>query len=521
MPLPHWVVAWGLLAAAAVAGSPLDPWFGAVPSERHRYEAGELHCEADGVTVPRARINDDYCDCPISALDEPGTSACSDGQFYCRNVGYVPSVLPSSRVNDGVCDCCDGSDEYAGHVTCPMACAERGASMVAELKSRYKSVIVGLRQRDAAVKEGHALRASQVARLEELKRQADAKQIEVNDLKSKKDAAEVEEAAEKERQRQIDEAEQAKRRANEEAERQQQQQQQQRQEADAEVSESMTSPATVPADDAAGPSADDQPPEVAEGATPSKAFPYPEQYAFHGEDEQQDSRGDDEQQEYAEDYDEDVDESEPVAPEPATETSPTILGRLRDAVLGVFSGWEPFRPTRKNARAAANEARRVHQDAENALLALDKERKTIEQMLNMDFGKDDAFRVLQDKCFTLSVDQYTYTLCPFKSVTQSSGGSDTSLGRFKRWDDQSGDWLFEQGQRCWNGPERSTRVSVSCGQTNELLDVSEPSTCVYVMHFATPCACDQEDVDGIVDNLRVLSLTDAQITELSAERDEL
>lgn len=112
--------------------------------------------------------------------------------------------------------------------------------------------------------------------------------------------------------------------------------------------------------------------------------------------------------------------------------------------------------------------------------------------------------------------------------------------RFKRWDDQSGDWLFEQGQRCWNGPERSTRVrvferispagpapeplsqvSVSCGQTNELLDVSEPSTCVYVMHFATPCACDQEDVDGIVDNLRVLSLTDAQITELSAERDEL
>lgn len=56
------------------------------------------------------QVNDNYCDCPDGS-DEPGTSACSNGRFYCET---EHRYIPSSSVNDGICDCCDGADEYKG-----------------------------------------------------------------------------------------------------------------------------------------------------------------------------------------------------------------------------------------------------------------------------------------------------------------------------------------------------------------------------------------------------------------------
>lgn len=44
------------------------------------------------------KVNDGYCDCPETGADEPGTAACApQGQFYCRNKGYVGQFIPSSR----------------------------------------------------------------------------------------------------------------------------------------------------------------------------------------------------------------------------------------------------------------------------------------------------------------------------------------------------------------------------------------------------------------------------------------
>src|SRR5690606_562312 len=84
-----------------------------------------------------------------------GTSACSEGSFFCANSWHIPKIIPSSRVNDGICgneqkhpsthrhpilslhfqiyiyifwllDCCDSSDEYKNPNLCVNNCKELG-----------------------------------------------------------------------------------------------------------------------------------------------------------------------------------------------------------------------------------------------------------------------------------------------------------------------------------------------------------------------------------------------------------
>ncbi|KAJ8439972.1 LOW QUALITY PROTEIN: hypothetical protein Cgig2_008355 [Carnegiea gigantea] len=153
-------------------------------SSRHvKYFGSDLiKCKDGSKSFRRDRVNDDFCDC-VDGTDEPGTSACASGKFYCRNLGSTPRFLFSSHVNDHICgmcfnnmrppqlfaklqvatvypsefssfllslynvfclacrwlvilklckhlilswiscaDCCDGSDEYDGAVYCPNTC---------------------------------------------------------------------------------------------------------------------------------------------------------------------------------------------------------------------------------------------------------------------------------------------------------------------------------------------------------------------------------------------------------------
>lgn len=63
--------------------------------------------------------------------------------------------------------------------------------------------------------------------------------------------------------------------------------------------------------------------------------------------------------------------------------------------------------------------------------------------------------------------------------------------------------IYERGQSCWNGPTRSTTVTVSCGSESKLISVSEPNRCEYHFDFITPAACRDEasDQDDVHDEL--------------------
>lgn len=120
---------------------------GASPAEAVLYVtdgSGQFTCRDGSKKIPYARVNDDYCDCEDGS-DEPGTSACLNGVFYCANNGDEAKTLRSMFVDDGVCDCCDGSDEPKG--TCPDVCREIGRETLKRVEQELADAKLGLSKR--------------------------------------------------------------------------------------------------------------------------------------------------------------------------------------------------------------------------------------------------------------------------------------------------------------------------------------------------------------------------------------
>lgn len=55
----------------------------------------------------------------------------------------------------------------------------------------------------------------------------------------------------------------------------------------------------------------------------------------------------------------------------------------------------------------------------------------------------------------------------YKEARQKEGASSTSLGTWTGFEDAYSTLVFDGGQHCWNGPQRSMRVS--CHQCLQLL----------------------------------------------------
>lgn len=71
-----------------------------------------------------------------------------------------------------------------------------------------------------------------------------------------------------------------------------------------------------------------------------------------------------------------------------------------------------------------------------------------------------------------------------------------SLGKWNDWAppeegaaDSYRSMIYDQGQYCWQGPKRNTKVLLECGPEDKIITVEEPSTCQYLMQVMTPAAC--------------------------------
>ena len=165
-------------------------------------------------------------------------------------------------------------------------------------------------------------------------------------------------------------------------------------------------------------------------------------------------------------------------------------------------GMPPYPEATQLLITAADAARDTFRKAERELGDVTREAGDIEKFLGVDLGSAMEFSPLYQQCYEFTDREYTYKLCAFDRVVQrsKSGGRETSLGTWVSWNGPKGsrysNMLFENGEGCWNGPKRSTRVSVGCGIEEAILSASEPNRCEYAMEFVTPAVCPPPSTPG-------------------------
>ncbi|KAL3787253.1 hypothetical protein HJC23_004127 [Cyclotella cryptica] len=142
------------------------------------------------------------------------------------------------------------------------------------------------------------------------------------------------------------------------------------------------------------------------------------------------------------------------------------------------------------------------QKLDQTLNSLRKEVATLEGDVgghdSLKFGIDGELCLLRDTCHKLESGKYEYEVCIFgkatqRDVGQTSGG--TNLGHWQKMEVEDGlrTMKWSGGTKCWNGPQRSAEVIVTCGGLiTKLLTADEPETCRYVFTMESPMACDDK-----------------------------
>ncbi|CAI9108200.1 OLC1v1007751C1 [Oldenlandia corymbosa var. corymbosa] len=594
------------------ASNPNPVLLGVSPQDESYYKgilsssATFVKCKDGSKKFSKSQLNDDFCDC-VDASDEPGTSACPNGKFYCRNPGHIPVYLHSSRVNDGICDCCDGSDEYDGKVNCTNTCWEAGQVARDKLKKKIATYKEGVTIRKREVEQAKVAIAKDEAELSKLKNEEKILKGLVERLQEHKE--QIEKAEEKERL-QKEKEEKAKKEAEEAAtvkekqtgEEEAKSSEEETVEVDTEDKVGLLEDSTSSQDVVGGhdnpkselfggdhtveeelPNANIEPVEkeyfqAAEGDDEFSVEEKPNvdvgddlekktadmkslskeelgrlvASRWTGEKTEQDkneevvhnSLGDNhetqEENSYVEDntYDSEEDEHRYDHDDDDNEEPMDDLGDmdhddgssssdkfesdddfdLSDVGSTTKSSWlEKIQKTVRQVLRAVNlfqtpidksEAARVRKEYDESSAKLSKLQSKISslsQKLKQDFGPEKEFYSFYGQCFETQQNKYTYKLCPYKQASQVEGHSTTRLGTWEKFEDSFRFMLFTNGDKCWNGPDRSLKVKLRCGLKNEITDVDEPSRCEYLALLSTPALCQEEKLKELEDKLDMMN----------------
>ncbi|KAK2074804.1 hypothetical protein P8C59_008982 [Phyllachora maydis] len=500
------------------------------------------------IVLQLSQVNDNSCDCPDGS-DEPGTAHCAHLDalsppqplagspigttntstalpgFWCANEGHIGAYVPFRIVNDGVCDyelCCDGSEEYAhvGGVKCEDRCAAVGKKHRRMEDEKRKAMERAIKKRRTMVKEAREKRRLLEAKISVLKGEVEATETKRDELQkklveveksekgkvvrpesqggklgillglAKKRVEELRETLDKvleQRdglQEKVDELESILRKFKEEY----------------------------------NPNFNDEGVKAAVKSWEDYAAKQPEEKETISESEIDDVvKADSETSgiNWMEFEEDEVTEADILY-----NLEAYLPGFVRDYIHGklnllriwlIENGMLADKPTSTGESRLVAAAREALETASSDLVAKGNDVRDLEGDLQKDYGVDDIFRALKDKCVSAEVGEYEYELCWLDKTTQKNkkGYSQTGMGNFIRIDTETADdedradhkslgkgrrtvLRYDHGQHCWNGPNRRTDVWLACAETEEIWRVVEQEKCVYKMEVGTPAAC--EDV---------------------------
>ncbi|XP_042467421.1 glucosidase 2 subunit beta-like [Zingiber officinale] len=605
-------------------------FLGIAPQDEGYYKLDVIKCKDGSKKFTKQQLNDEFCDC-VDGTDEPGTSACPEGKFYCRNLGHTPQIIFSSRVNDGLCDCCDGSDEYNGNIKCSNTCWEAGKAARERLKKkieRHQDGIVIRKQevekaKQAFLKEEaelsklkneekilkglveklreHKERIKQVEEEERLKKEKEEERQRVAETKSneqKKLSDEYPQDLTEETQDKLERTSQDKTEVQHESTVQAGNEYKSGNEipADRTVDQYIrddhgsdhASDEVVPSDHATNQhvledkdiatfkaraseetgakevhpdyaAEQEQSPETAEGLSreelgrlvasrwtgevsdketkehndrieeEEEEEEENHNFAERVEEENYDSyhsdiddhgHQNDEGEDDDNDFEDDADEQygkDNIEHDDSSYSDKDFKSEFPDTTPGSLSWLEKIQHTVQNViqtfnffKAPVNisessQVNKEYDDASSKLSKLQSRISSLSEKLQHDFGKEKEFYSFYDHCFERKQNKYVYKVCPFKKASQVEGHSTTQLGRWERFEESYSVMQFLNGDRCWNGPDRSLKIRLRCGLKDELMDVDEPSRCEYAAILTTPILCQEEKLKELQQKLEDLN----------------
>ncbi|KAH8783877.1 protein kinase-like protein C substrate [Hyaloscypha finlandica] len=529
-------------------------------------EFAKFYKAADGFTcisnpsikLDISKVNDDYCDCPDGS-DEPGTAACtylsalSPPQpivgapnttlalpgFYCKNKGHIPSYISHTYVNDGVCDydvCCDGSDEWAGvgGVKCEDKCKEIGKEWRRLDEIRQKSARNALKKKTELVNEAQALRAGVELRISSLHVEIKDQEKKVEELKKK-----YEEVERSERGKVVKSAGKgskvtvlaglAKQRV-EELRNALVGLVNKRDELRWKVKELETILSTFKEE--YNPNFNDEGVKRAvksweDYAAKKDASPESDE-SVEDRDIESISKADSETEginwaEWETEEESDIEALYKFEEYLPASVRAWVHQKLTDLrILLIENGILADNASSRSESKAVSGARTAYQNLNDDLGIKQSSVGDLTKDLEKDYGPNDIFRALKGTCISKDSGEYEYELCWLDKASQKSkkGGGTTGMGNFVRFDkmyfdeevDAEGKGLgtgertvlmYENGQHCWNGPNRQTTVVLACAEKDEIWKVVEQEKCMYRMDVGTPAVCEigQKKADPKKDEL--------------------
>lgn len=502
-------------------------------------------------------MNDDYCDCPdgsdepgtsacsyLSNLSPPqllpgfaaGTTNISKEAlalpgFYCKNKHHRPSYVPSSLVNDGVCDydlCCDGSDEWAGvgGVKCENRCIAMGKEYRRKEAERMKGEREAIRRRKELVKEAERARIQLEDSVRDLQTQVEG--LAAREAEARRQLEDVER---REKYRVVSGGSLRATRTTVLAKLAKARVEELRTTLQKEVEKKTTAAKKLAQLEGIlsafkteyNPNFNDEGVKRAVKAwedyvadmTPGQSLLEEDQdleVVLKGDSEETSGINWEEWEKEEEESDvEALYRFEEYLPEGVRKWMHGKVADLRILLVenGILADTSVGEGKESKAVVAARDA---YNDVKKQREGLESSIQEKKNDLAKDYGPQDVFRALKDTCTSIDAGEYKYELCWMGKTTQVSlkSHSHTSLGDFRRLekiyvDEEEGvdgrglgrgerwQMVFEDGQQCWNGPRRSTRVVMRCREKEEVWRVVEAEKCVYRMEVGTPAVCDETE----------------------------